>query len=256
MVDRCPRCSSWMPRATPGQHAALQMLLEDVALQQDWPVGSGKLHGPAKWWELLAAAYDRTQKNAVELLPAIDGVGFDGNGLDFVRGPRRRRRLNIAEIGEIIEFIRAWAIAERGLQLARATSEGGGLSFFDPTETCTATTGTVIVTSYESTASPIIRRMRAERMIGVLIALGATDTTSTLAEEMRACVQSMRDFSDLLKRRPPREPQPAPFGWRDPVAFIETTRRRPIVILACSHRAARRDIRRAHRSRWLSELRS
>jgi hypothetical protein len=114
LVDRCPRCSAWMPRATPEQHAALQMLLVDISLAQDWPPGSGKLHGPSVWWELIVAAYDRLQKREAELLPAIDGEGFDGNGLDFARGPRRRRRLNIAEIGEIIEYASAWA-AERGI---------------------------------------------------------------------------------------------------------------------------------------------
>lgn len=118
LVDRCPRCSAWMPRATGPQHAGLQMVLEDIACQQDWPIGSGALHGPGKWWQLLIAAYDRTQKPSdAELLPAIDGVGYDGAGLDFVRGPRQRRSLNIAEIGEIKEYIRAWAVGDRLLEL-------------------------------------------------------------------------------------------------------------------------------------------
>lgn len=113
-----------MPRATGAQHAGLQMILEDVARQQDWPIGSGRLHGPSKWWQLLIAAYDRTQKPSdAELLPAIDGVGYDGRGFDFVRGPRQRRSLNIAEIGEIKEFIRAWAVGDRLLALREPKSE-------------------------------------------------------------------------------------------------------------------------------------
>ena len=98
------------------------MLLSDISTQQDWPPGSGKLQGPSKWWELFIAAFDRLQKAECELLPAIDGVGFDGHGLDFVRGPRRRRRLNIAEIGEVIEYINAWA-AERGIKRRRPQKE-------------------------------------------------------------------------------------------------------------------------------------
>lgn len=95
------------------------MALIDVSMHQDWPPGSGKLQGPSAWWELFVAAYDRLQKREAELMPAIDGVGFDGNGFDFVRGPRRRRKLNTAEIGEIIEYVKAWS-AERGVPERRA----------------------------------------------------------------------------------------------------------------------------------------
>jgi hypothetical protein len=103
-----------MPRATPGQHALLQATLEDIARQVPWPPKSDSLIGPKKWWELIIAAYDRTQKHECELLPAIDGIGFNGEGMDFVRGARRRRNLNIAEIGEIIEYARAWGV-DRGV---------------------------------------------------------------------------------------------------------------------------------------------
>jgi hypothetical protein len=111
LVDRCPRCYALMPRATPAQHAALQMVLIDIALQLKWPPGSkGKLRGPSFWWQLIIAAYDRMKKLECELVPAIDGIGFDGRGFDFVRGERRRRQLNNVEIGEIIEYTNAWAV--------------------------------------------------------------------------------------------------------------------------------------------------
>lgn len=113
LVDRCPRCQAWMPRATPAQHAALQMVLEDIAKQLRW---ARKRRNPGAWWQLIISAYDRAQKQEAELVPAIDGVGFDGEGMDFVRGPRRRRQLNIAEIDEITEYARAWAV-ERGVTL-------------------------------------------------------------------------------------------------------------------------------------------
>jgi len=105
-----------MSRATPGQHTALHMTLVDVAMQRDWPPRSGQLQGPSAWWELTVAAYDRLQQRPAVLMPAIDGLGFDGNGLDFVRGPRRRRNLNVAEISEIVEYLRAWAI-DQGVTL-------------------------------------------------------------------------------------------------------------------------------------------
>lgn len=107
MVSKCWRCGTFLYRASPEQHAALQGVLEDIALQVLW---GGQLRGVPTWWELIVAAYDRLKKDEAELLPAIDGRGFDGNGMDFVRGARRRRHLNDHEISEIIEFARAWAI--------------------------------------------------------------------------------------------------------------------------------------------------
>ena len=116
LVDRCPRCAALMPRATQPQHAALQAVLEDLALQVPWPPNTGNLIGVSRWWQLVIAAFDRLKKEECEVLPAIDGVGFDGNGFDFVRGERRRRQLNSVEVGEIIEYTRAFAI-ERGATL-------------------------------------------------------------------------------------------------------------------------------------------
>lgn len=83
-------------------------------MQVSWPPDSGKLIGVSRWWQLIVAAFDRLKKEEAEVLPAIDGVGFDGNGFDFVRGERRRRQLNDHEISEIIEYARAFG-AERGV---------------------------------------------------------------------------------------------------------------------------------------------
>jgi hypothetical protein len=84
------------------------MVLIDIAVHQDWPPGSGQLRGPTFWWQLVVAAYDRYKKSECEMVPAMDGIGFDGHGFDFVRGERRRRQLNDVEISEIIEFTNAW----------------------------------------------------------------------------------------------------------------------------------------------------
>lgn len=122
LVDRCWKCGTLLRRASPEQHAALEMALQDIAAQKDWPKGSGKLHGPSWWWQLIIAAFDRLKKVECELVPAIDGVGFDGNGMDFVRGERRRRSLNNVEISEIIEYTNAWA-AEHGVKRRRPQKE-------------------------------------------------------------------------------------------------------------------------------------
>ena len=114
-MDRCGRCGFWLHRASASQHAALQAVLEDIALQLDWPQGSGNYRGPKRWWPLIVAAFDRLHGYETEILPAIDGIGFDGSGMDFVRDERLRRQVESVEISEIIEYTLAWGV-ERGVK--------------------------------------------------------------------------------------------------------------------------------------------
>jgi hypothetical protein len=103
----------------------LQMALEDVSMGLLWPTpevleqfpnsGPPRLHGVSWWWQMIVQAYDRMKRDEdSEMAPAIDGQGFDGRGLDFVRGARKRRRLNHAEISEIIEYTNAFS-AQHGV---------------------------------------------------------------------------------------------------------------------------------------------
>lgn len=121
LVDRCSNCGARMRRASQPQHAALQAVLEDIAVQLLWPLpafiakfpnaGPARLHGVGWWWQMLVQAYDRHKAaEDFEMAPALDGVGFDGRGFDFVRGSRHRRTLNSHEISEIIEYSKAFAI--------------------------------------------------------------------------------------------------------------------------------------------------
>lgn len=117
-----------MPLATPEQHSALQMALEDISLQLLWPIpevlqrfphsGPPRLHGVSWWWLMIVQAYDREKKAGGEMAPALDGVGFDGRGMDFVRPGRKRRRLNNVEISEVIEYTNAFA-AQNGVERRR-----------------------------------------------------------------------------------------------------------------------------------------
>lgn len=67
---------------------------------------------------MIVASFDRLKGSECELVEALDGVGFDGRGFDFVRGERRRRQLNNVEISEIIEYANAFA-AEHGVKRRR-----------------------------------------------------------------------------------------------------------------------------------------
>lgn len=132
-MDRCWKCGTVLRRASPEQHGALQMALEDLALQLLWPTpvilarfpnaGPPALRGVSWWWQKIVQAYDRLKHaEEFELSPAIDGIGYDGRGLDMVRGPRLRRTLNSVEISEIIEYVNAFS-AEHGVKRRRPAKE-------------------------------------------------------------------------------------------------------------------------------------
>jgi hypothetical protein len=132
LVDRCWKCGTVLRRAAPEQHSALQMALEDVALQLKWPTpeivarfpnsGPPALRGVSWWWQMVIQAFDRLKDHECEMAPAIDGLGFDGRGLDVVRGARLRRSLNDVEISSIIEYVNAFA-AEHGVKRRRPAKE-------------------------------------------------------------------------------------------------------------------------------------
>lgn len=96
------------------------MALNDIALQVAWPTpavlkrfpnsGPPRLRGIPWWWQMVIQAFDRAKDaEDFEMAPAIDGLGFDGRGMDFVRGARKRRNLNSVEVSEVIEYVNAFA---------------------------------------------------------------------------------------------------------------------------------------------------
>lgn len=120
LVDKCHRCGTWLRRASAEQHEALHMALLDIALQLPWPTpavlrrfpssGPPRLRGSTWWWQMMVQAFDRAKDaEDFEMAPAVDGLGFDGRGMDFVRGARKRRKVNSVEISEMIEYVNAFA---------------------------------------------------------------------------------------------------------------------------------------------------
>jgi len=87
------------------QNAKLHALLGEIAAQVEW---AGQKRDAETWKRLLTAAWMRTQGNAPEMLPAVDGHGFEVLY-------RRTSQLSVAECSELLEFVMAWA-AERGIE--------------------------------------------------------------------------------------------------------------------------------------------
>jgi hypothetical protein len=94
------------------QNAKLHALLKDISEQMEW---AGSKRDIETWKRLLTAAWCRVQGEHVEMLPAIDGHGFD---IVF----RHTSKLTKAECSELIEFIYAWA-AEKNIRFTGAFDE-------------------------------------------------------------------------------------------------------------------------------------
>jgi len=112
---RCPNCNFLIEVITEPQKVALQMLCMDIDRQRDWPAGSGHHVGARKWKQLLILAWERYHEREAELLPAIDGDGFD-----VVY--RRDSRLSRTEASELLAFADAWA-AEQGIVRSKSGRE-------------------------------------------------------------------------------------------------------------------------------------
>lgn len=80
----------------------LHALCADVAKQKEW---AGQKWDVESWKRLLTAAWCRTRNTGVQLVPALDGQGFDVLY-------QRTSTLAIAECADLITFILAWCAHE------------------------------------------------------------------------------------------------------------------------------------------------
>lgn len=87
------------------QNALLHALLTDIAHQVDW---AGKRWDVEDWKRLLTAAWMRTRNQQAQMVPALDGHGFEVLY-------QRTSTLSKSECAELIDFIQAWA-AEKGVR--------------------------------------------------------------------------------------------------------------------------------------------
>jgi len=105
-IDKCPHCGGVLRQRSNEQNAKLHAVLADIAEQKEW---AGKKLDVESWKRLMTAAWCRAESGGVEIVPAIDGHGFD---IIY----RRTSRMNKKELSELIEYATAWAI-EQGVVL-------------------------------------------------------------------------------------------------------------------------------------------
>ena len=87
------------PTRSLDQNAALHAKIGEIADRMEW---AGRKWDLEVWKRLLVAAWCRTNKEPIVMLPALDGQGVD---IVF----RRTSDLSRAECSELLEFVNAWA---------------------------------------------------------------------------------------------------------------------------------------------------
>lgn len=97
---------------TSDQNAKLHACLADVAKQVKW---QGKLMDVEDWKRLMTAAWCRANQEGVEMVPAIDGQGFDVLY-------QRTSKLSRAECADLIEYVIAWG-AMHGVKFTEVYDE-------------------------------------------------------------------------------------------------------------------------------------
>jgi hypothetical protein len=94
------------------QNRLLHSRISDVAKQCEW---AGRKWDIDAWKRLLTAAWCRVRNEGVEIVPAIDGKGFD---VLYQRTSKLSRR----DCAELSEYVMAWG-TEQGVEWS-ATSIG------------------------------------------------------------------------------------------------------------------------------------
>lgn len=98
-LDKCPLGYTLLfkpPTRTNVASAYMWALLDDVAEQKDWPLGSGKRWPSDAWKDLFSAAL-----RGQEMVPNLDGNGFVAFG-------SRTSEFSPEEMSDMIELIKAW----------------------------------------------------------------------------------------------------------------------------------------------------
>lgn len=82
------------------QNALLHALLSDVSRQCEW---AGRKWDVEEWKRLMTAAWCRTRNEGAQMVPALDGQGFDVLY-------QRTSKLSRGECADLCEYILAWGV--------------------------------------------------------------------------------------------------------------------------------------------------
>lgn len=93
------------PTRNSDQNALLHSAIADIARQVEW---AGRRWDIEAWKRLLTAAWCRTRNEGAQMVPSLDGQGFDVLY-------QRTSKLSKRDCSELCEFILAWG-SEQGVR--------------------------------------------------------------------------------------------------------------------------------------------
>jgi hypothetical protein len=102
---RCPFCEKVIQQRSERQNVQLHTLAARLAKFQDWPRGSGEKRSTKFWVRLLVVSWQRALGREAAAVPAIDGVGEDGSGIDFIH----TSKFPISEMDDFLAYADKWA---------------------------------------------------------------------------------------------------------------------------------------------------
>lgn len=97
-----------LPTRSLDQNALLHALLTEISDSVEW---AGQFRDVETWKRLLTCAWMRATGQSAEMLPAIDGHGFDVLY-------RRTSQLDVAEMRDLIEYVQAWHVTQKAETVA------------------------------------------------------------------------------------------------------------------------------------------
>ena len=95
----CSQCGRAMDKRTIDQNAMFHAVVQDISKAIPW---GGQMRDIHTWKRLLTAAWMRAKGERAELLPAVDGEGFDVLY-------RHTSKLSVGEMSDLIDYTMAWA---------------------------------------------------------------------------------------------------------------------------------------------------
>ncbi|MES2187291.1 MAG: recombination protein NinB [Pseudomonadota bacterium] len=99
---------------TARQNRRLHAALDDIAAQTEW---AGRRWENEAWKRMLTAAWCRANAEGVDLVPAVDGQGFDVLY-------KRTSRLTTRECADLLDYVLGWGL-DHGVRFGAGAMEAG-----------------------------------------------------------------------------------------------------------------------------------
>ena len=107
---RCPYCSKLIQQRTERQNNKFHGACTLLSKSQEWPEGSG-LKRSVKFWKLmLVNCWQRAHGREAAAVPALDGIGEDGCGVDFIH----TSKFPVQEMDALIAYAENWMAVHGG----------------------------------------------------------------------------------------------------------------------------------------------